>query len=216
MDPALETDVRNLVEAGRHDVAAERTIKGYGPELYGFLVAFHRDAQDAGDVFSLVAENVWRGLPTFSWECSLRAWCYTIARNASYRFRKVARREAARKVGVDDTQAEKLAAQVRTETRSFLQTAAKDRFALLRASLSPADQALLILRVDRKLGWDELARIMLAGETDEDATDPGSPTMAPSAAELARESARLRKRFQLVKEKLRKMGEEAGLLPKKE
>lgn len=212
---AIETDVRALVAEGMLDRAAERAIKGYGPEIFGFLVAFHRDEQDAGDVFSLVTENIWRGLATFGWECSLRAWCYTIARNASYRFRKVARREAARNVAVDEASAaEQLAAKVRTETRSFLQTQTKDRFAALRASLPVADQALLILRVDRKLEWDDLARIMLAGDAGEDG--PTSPTLSPSPEALTRESARLRKRFQLVKEKLRKLGEEAGLLPRKE
>jgi RNA polymerase sigma-70 factor (ECF subfamily) len=61
---------------------------------------------------------------------------------------------------------------------------------------------LLVLRVDRRLDWNELARVL--GEAGHDAcVDPVS---------LARESARLRKRFQLVKNKLRELARREGLL----
>ena len=92
---------------------------------------------------------------------------------------------------------------VRTETLSYLRTEKKDRFAAIRASLPPEDQALLVLRVDRQLSWDELARVMSSDEGE------------PSADELKRESARLRKRYQLVKEKLLTLGERAGLVTRK-
>jgi RNA polymerase sigma-70 factor, ECF subfamily len=76
----------------------------------------------------------------------------------------------------------------------------KDRFQELRAQLPEADQALLILRVDRDLGWLELAEILLGPESD------------PTSEQLKTEAARLRKRFQLVKSRLRELVEEAGLL----
>lgn len=217
---ALESEIRALVDAGKSDRAATRAIQGYGPEIYGFLVAFHKSEQDAADVFAIVSENVWRGLATFSWDCSLRAWAYTVARNASYRFRKSARRDAARRVDVDDaSEASKLAARVRTETGSFLKTETKDRFAALRASLPAEDQALLILRVDRRLAWEDLARIMLAGEAEADPNEKEEardPTLEPTPEALKRESARLRKRFQLVKDRLTTLGEKAGLLKKRD
>ena len=81
----------------------------------------------------------------------------------------------------------------RTETQSFLRTEKRRRLDALRNNLSMEDRALLVLRVDRKLEWNELARILL--ESDEGAS--------PETAVLAREAARLRKRFQLVKERLR-------------
>ena len=57
---------------------------------------------------------------------------------------------------------------------------------------SPEDQELLLLRVDRELEFSEIAMILLS---DGD---------SPDEAAVARESARLRKRFQLLKERLRK------------
>src|SRR5699024_4798077 len=147
---------------------------------------------DAGDVFSLFGEQLWKGLPGFAWECSLRTWAYTIARNASYRYRKTARRKGEGQVPL--SAAGEIAARVRTETFTYLRTAQQDRFASLREALTEEDQLLLILRVDRGLAWDELARIMASegGAEDEES--------------LKKESARLRKRFQLVKEKLLTMG----------
>jgi hypothetical protein len=56
-----------------------------------------------------------------------------------------------------------------------------------------------VLRVDRDLPWEELARIFLDEES-------------PGEEALRRESARLRKRFQLVKGRLREMARAAGLL----
>jgi RNA polymerase sigma-70 factor (ECF subfamily) len=55
--------------------------------------------------------------------------------------------------------------------------------------LPEMDRMLLILRVDRELSWRDLARVVLGG--------------SPTPVELEREAVRLRKRFQLVKERLR-------------
>lgn len=201
----LEREARERCGRGDFGGAATLAIKGYGPEIFGFLVALHRSDQDAADVFSTFSESLWKGLPGFAWQCTLRAWAYTIARNASYRFTRNARRDARGRVPLDgSSQAGELAAKVRTETLTYLRTEQRDRFAALRASLPPEDQALLILRVDRKLAWEELARVMLGEE--EGAIDD---------ERLKKESARLRKRFQLVKEKLIEMGERAGLIDKK-
>lgn len=60
---------------------------------------------------------------------------------------------------------------------------------------------LLIVRVDRGLEWPEVARVMIEeGVVDDD------------PAELRRVSARLRKQFQRVKERLRALAERDGLL----
>jgi RNA polymerase sigma-70 factor (ECF subfamily) len=55
-----------------------------------------------------------------------------------------------------------------------------------------------VLRVDRGLAWDELARVFSEQDLDEEA--------------LTREAARLRKRFQLVKEKLKALAEREGIV----
>jgi RNA polymerase sigma-70 factor (ECF subfamily) len=61
---------------------------------------------------------------------------------------------------------------------------------------------LLVLRVDRNLEWNDLARVLAEG-------DDGTAPLAD--ADVTREAARLRKRFQLLKEKLREMAKREGL-----
>jgi RNA polymerase sigma-70 factor (ECF subfamily) len=193
---AVEATVRSACERGDFEQALEAALRGFGPEIYGFLVAMHTGEADAADVFSRVSEAVWKGLPKFRWDSTLRTWLYVVARHALYDHRARAHREL---VPLDEASiASRLAVAVRTETRSWLRTAQKDRFTQLRASLALEDQELLILRIDRGLPWEELARITLAGD--------------PSAEQLKREAARLRKRFQLVRHELRELGRRAGLI----
>jgi RNA polymerase sigma-70 factor, ECF subfamily len=192
-----ETEVRAACDAGDHARAATLALRGYGPEIYGFLAALHH-GDDADDVFAMFSSNLWRGLPGFQWACSLRTWAYTIARNTSNRYRRGERRARAN-VPLDEASAvERLAAEIRTATHSYLRTDYKDRFAALRASLPAEDQELLILRVDRKLAWNDLA-IALSDEE-----------LGP--ADLRREAARLRKRFQSLKDRLLELGRREGLL----
>jgi RNA polymerase sigma-70 factor (ECF subfamily) len=93
----------------------------------------------------------------------------------------------------------RVAERVRTTTLASLKTANREAIAELRDQLAAPDRMLLVLRVDRELGWDELARVFL------DQPDP-------PAGELKREAARLRKRFQLIKQKLVQLGRSAGLV----
>lgn len=69
----------DLLARGSTDEAATAVIEALGPEILGYLRAVLRDEAVAGDAFSHLAEGVWRGLPGFCGEASLRAWCYRIA-----------------------------------------------------------------------------------------------------------------------------------------
>jgi RNA polymerase sigma-70 factor (ECF subfamily) len=82
-----------------------------------------------------------------------------------------------------------------------LKTDAKVALTRLRDELPQEDRTLLVLRVDRGLPWEDLARVFLDEES-------------PAEGDLRRESARLRKRYQLVKERLRVRAREVGLLGK--
>lgn len=188
----LEAEIRRLCESGDRASAAAAAVKGYGPEVFGFLVAFHHNAFDAEEVWSRVTERLWKGLERFAWESSFRTWIYAIARNTSIRYRKEQKRRADRQVPLS-ANASQVPDQVRSATASFLRTENRSRFAALRDQLSEEDRMLLVLRVDKKLAWNDLAVVMHDEEAplDEQA--------------LARESARLRKRFQLVKERLLEM-----------
>jgi RNA polymerase sigma-70 factor (ECF subfamily) len=197
----LEREIRRPLEQRDYSTAATLAIRGFGPEIFGFLLAFHRDQEDAAEVFAAFSERLWRDLPKFAGNSSFRTWAYALARHASLNYRRDARRRERRQQPLPEgSELSGIAEQVRSETLSYLRTERRSRFAALRASLPPEDQALLILRVDRGLSWNDLACVLRAGDE-------------PLAKdELAREAARLRKRFQLLKARLLEMGRNAGVV----
>jgi RNA polymerase sigma-70 factor (ECF subfamily) len=192
----LESEVRALCERGDYAAGATAALRGYGPEIYGFLVAVRRDETSADEAFSDFAEGLWRALPSFAWSSTLRTWAYAIARNVTRAARRAAARQDRRHAG--PSALDHVAHVVRTETRTLLKTQKRSRLEALRDALPPDDRALLVLRVDRGLAWNELAAVLAEGELD--------------AADVAREAARLRKRFQLVKERLRELARREGLV----
>jgi RNA polymerase sigma-70 factor (ECF subfamily) len=137
-------------------------------------------------VFSQLSEDLWRGLPGFEWRATFRTWLYRLARNASARHLRAPAARARHRVPLSEIS--EIADRVRTETLPHLRTQAKDAFARVRDSLGPDDRMLLILRVDRRLPWNQVATIL----ADAELTD----------ATLEREAARLRKRFQSLKEEI--------------
>ena len=199
----LEADLRSLCARGDLDGAATLVVRGYGPELFGFLLAVHGNEVDAGDSFSDLAEAVWRALPRFAWESTARTWAYAIARNVM----RVRKRDAVRRrrrVVNGASSLEGVVQQVRTETLSFLRTEKRTRITALRDALSEEDRMLLVLRVDRGLAWSDIARA-LGGEVDSDED--------ADATTVAKDAARLRKRYQAVKDRLRAAARREGLLP---
>jgi RNA polymerase sigma-70 factor (ECF subfamily) len=203
-DVTSETEIRAACDRFDHERAATLVVERYGPEILGFLAAWLSDRERAAEVFSMFAEDLWVGLPGFRFQCSARGWAYTLARNAARRFVKHAYRERhVRALGLD-AQWVAFAAEVRLHTASFLRTEVRETLRSLRMQLSAEDQSLIILRVDKKLPWRELAIVL---------SDEG---LAASDADLARETARLRKRFQLATARLRTLAIEAGILKSKE
>lgn len=200
----LEPAIAELLAAGDLDGAVTLVIRGYGPEIYAYLRALHRDPADADEVFSLFSEALWRSLRGRALRCSHRTWAYAIARRTSLGYRRTTRRRAARLAPWSETsELPQIAAGVRTATALHLRTDIRSRFAELRASLPEADQTLLMLRVDRGLAWNDLVEIL---------TEDGD---APRTADaVRRHSARLRKRFEVLKDKLRAMARAAGLDPR--
>lgn len=193
----VEQAIRDRHDAGELDGATTLAVETYGAELYGFLHALAHDDDLAAEAFSTFTEDLWKGLGKFRWESSLRTWCYALARNALHRVRRDPARRAGRMIPLSQaTAASGLAAAVRSVTSPHLRTEVKDRFALLREQLDPEDHALLILRIDRKMSWRDIARAMPA-DTDE-AVD--------------KRAATLRKRFERAKALLKEHAVKAGLL----
>jgi RNA polymerase sigma-70 factor (ECF subfamily) len=197
----LERRIRSLSDAGNKRQAATLLLEGYGREILGFLISRLRDHDAAAEVFSTFTEDLWRGLEGFRWLCSARVWAYTLARHAASHYVREARRRRARNAPLSHAgPLSNIEERIRTETLASARTGARSRIAQLRESLPADDQMLLILRINRQLAWTEIAQVMLhEGEAVEEAV-------------LARESVRLRKRYQAVKKKLRTLALEAGLL----
>ena len=197
----LDQEVRSACDAGDYDRAATLVIKRYGAEILGFLVTRLRDEVAAGDVFSEFAERFWKGLPGFQWRSSVRTWAYTIARHAANTHLADGRRKVERNLPLSQlSRVSRMAEKIRSRTMPHLRTEIKSKTRLLRERLKPDDRLLLSLRVDRQLSWRELAVIMSydGAEKDEE--------------QLRREEARLRKRYQLVKDQLRTMMKSEGMI----
>jgi RNA polymerase sigma-70 factor (ECF subfamily) len=187
----LEAQIGRLLEAGELPAAASIIIRGYGPAVLGYLASLTRDEDRADDAFSQFCEDLWCGLPEFRRDSSARTWVYTLAWHAWLRQEREAYRRRVRPLLTEELS--RIAAEVRTTTALHFRSEAKDAVARLREQLTPSEQSLLMLRVDRGLSWSEVADVM---STPEEPLDPRTTS----------------KRFQRVKDKLRKLAEDAGLL----
>ncbi|MEZ4301340.1 MAG: sigma factor [Polyangiaceae bacterium] len=196
-----EAGIRSAFERDDVRAAVSRALASYGPEILGYLLAVLRDEQRAEEVYSDFAEDVVRGMPSFRFDSSARTWLYTLARHACARHLT---RERKRRTVALSSAPEVLDAAVhtRTPTPPHARTAAREGIERLRKSLRPDDQTLLILRIDRDMQWVDIARV-LAG-----------PDAALSEEELRSRSAKLRKRFERLKERLRTMAHEEHILGK--
>jgi RNA polymerase sigma-70 factor (ECF subfamily) len=188
-DTALDEAVRATLAAGDVDGAVTKILRGLGPELLGFMVALTRSSGTAGDAFSELSVDIWKGLPKFEWRSTLRTWAYVLARRA------VARtlRGGPHAPHIPLSQASvvsKVAVEVRDASLASIERM-HDAFAHVRAQLDEDEQVILVLRVDRDMGWRDIARVLAEPEADE--------------AEVDRVSATLRKRFERIKGRIREL-----------
>jgi RNA polymerase sigma-70 factor (ECF subfamily) len=184
-----DDELRALARSGEIDRATVETIEYYGAELVGWLCSILPDEADAHDAFSRMSEQLWRSLPTFEGRCSIRAWCYMLARQAASRVRNETSR-----------QHEELMSHVPSVVGAVTHVWSTTRverereesvYTRLRKSLAEDDQLLLVLRVDRELSWREIAIVILGDAADED--------------QLERRAAALRKQFERIKAHLREL-----------
>ena len=110
----VEARIRDALGAGDHRAAASELIRGYGPRILGYLNVVLRDDLDAGDAFSLFAEQVWRGMPAFRGRSSARTWAFKAAWSAAMKVRDDAWRRLGRRL--ETGEASRLAEDVRTRT----------------------------------------------------------------------------------------------------
>jgi RNA polymerase sigma-70 factor (ECF subfamily) len=190
----IEAEVGAALDARDFDLALTCTIRGYGGELLGFIEARVGNLNDAREAFGWFAEDLWRSLPKFERACSMRTWAYALARHAAARFR--VREQAPRKRAVPLSRVSRLSLLMLAEASRDAEPRREERVAKLRSQLSEEEQTLLTLRVDRELGWKDVARILTFDGRSAD------------ESELERESLRLRQRFHVLKAKLRALAKE--------
>jgi RNA polymerase sigma-70 factor (ECF subfamily) len=184
---ALDAQIRVLLDAEDLHGATTLALRVLGPEILGFLSGVLGN-DDGDEAFSRLSVRLWRSLRGFEGRCSLRTWTYVLARQEIGRFRRDARKHVNGRVCISEL--EEALAEVRSRTRSTLAAARRNTFRKLRDELPIEDRTLLILRVDRDLKWDDIALAF--------APDPEQA----SDEDRKREAARLRKRFQLIKDRL--------------
>ena len=174
----IDEKVRALVEQGHIAEAATLTLETFGPELRGYLRGTLGHAEEADDVFQELSEAIWFGLPAFRFQCALRTWCYAIAHNRVVkRFSRYSRKNRVRLNTQDEGRlpARSLSSTLEAQHRASLaQTAAE--------ALTPDQREILILRVERRLSFREIAGVL--GLPDE---------------------AAARKRFQRAKDRLKQL-----------
>jgi RNA polymerase sigma-70 factor (ECF subfamily) len=183
----LDDQVAALLARGATDEAATTALQALGPAVLGYLASLHPE-DDAQDVFSVFAEDLWRGLPGFRRESSLRAWAFRLAWHASARWRRDLWRKRGERLAT--SAASRLAASI---AASRLPGGRKDALRQLREGLDPEARTLLVFRVDQELEWEEVAAVL---------SSEGAPV----------EAAALRKRFERIKDRLAQQAREQGLL----
>lgn len=190
----VEAKVASLRADGRLKEVANLVIESYGSEVLRFLEMMLRDHSDSNDAFAQACEDLWKGLPRFEGRASMKTWFFTLARHAGLRLRRSSRRRSS-----PISEISHIAERVRSRTRPYLNTQVKLGFAAIRDSLDDGDRVLLVLRVDRAMSWNDVARVM-ANEGDD------------SDEEISRSAVRLRKRFQSVKQTIRERALATGLI----
>lgn len=199
VDPELS--IRTAYAHEDFTTAARLAFALYGREILTFLRARLRGEDHADEAFAMFAEDLWSGIQRFEWRCTLRCWAYVLARNAANRYTNAPHRQRVRNLPLSQHASALVREEsARARTEPHRDTSVKHRMRALREQLVGDDQTLLMLHIDRGLTFRELALVLHNGE-------------APLAGEAhARETARLRKRFERVKTELRRLARKEGLL----
>jgi RNA polymerase sigma-70 factor, ECF subfamily len=201
--PPSETTVREALARDDLRRGVETTQSLYGAEVFGFMTAVLDDPTIARDVYVRFAERLWRSLGRFRWHCSLRTWCYALARSEIARRREQTVTSPALPPPPPSRgpsaggapEVDSLSAW--TTARSTLRGGVD----LLRSQLAQEDREILVLHVDRGLSWRDVALTVLENVSE---------------GEIERESDRLRLRFAAVKEQLAKAAAAHGITPRSE
>lgn len=188
-----EQRVRAHLEARQNEDAAKTVLESVGPEILGWLCGVFLDDDAAREVYTAFEAELPRELWTFREQTSFKCWLYGLARRVAFRrLRSPSSQEVPLGASLPPPR------EGETDTRTWAKTElSPSAFTRLRARLDPEERMVLILRVDRRMKWDEVARVM---------ENPSTPATLRESAE------RLRRYFHRVRDRLRIMAVEEGLL----
>lgn len=183
--PPGEAEIRARCEREEFADATALIFERYANEVRAFLSSRTRTRASMDEVFSVFSEDVWKGLPTFRFEGKVRSWIYAVARNALSRHAKSRIRWGSRHVSseLDD---------MSSEGRRSLppRLGDVDQLAPALAQLAAEDRRLIEQRLVLSMAWRDIAAASFEDRTTSD-------------EDLDRESARLRKRYQMLIARLR-------------
>lgn len=149
--------VRSSLRGGDDVGAARAALEAHGAEVFGFLLGVSDDAVAAEAMYADLGRRVKTELSEFDWEWSLRIWLYTLAR------RELADRRHRRRQMTTATEPADSEPSVRGSHQRLRAPRVVSR---IRRALTEEEREVLILCVDRKLGWRELARTALGSRAD--------------------------------------------------
>ncbi|MCB9633168.1 MAG: RNA polymerase sigma factor [Sandaracinus sp.] len=187
----LDDEIRALLEAGEHERAAVLVLETHGPGIYRMFLGVFHDEAVAQDLYQRFSIEVWKSIGSFAGRSAVYTWAYVIARRTvTWHLRRPARK---REQALATPHEHLLLVEhlSRSMTPAWRRTETKHRFQELCAGLPNDERMLVMLRIGERMDWKQIARVL-----DEEGA------LADDEA-LAREAARLRKRFERVKDKLR-------------
>ncbi len=181
VDAVVERAIAEARERDDLEAAATAAVRGYGAQILGYQRVV-LGPERADEAFSIFCESLWKGLRGFRGDSSFLTWAYELAWGATQRV--IASPYRKRHQHLSSSAMEAIVVEMRTTVPPHLQSAESRRLDRIRAKLDAAEQTLLTLRLDRDMPWQDIARVM---HTD-----------APA----------LRKRFERLKPKIKKLLEE--------
>lgn len=186
---SIERRVRAELARGEAATASATAVAFFGPDIYGFVTAALAGVRGVLDVYASFVAELPRALREFGWRCELRVFLYHLARVALRRHREG-------EIGEAGPRATPPAPGQPPPTAGLLRIPPYRRtrrlaVATLRSAIAPDDREVLVLRVDRRLRWHELAVTSLGERASE-------PT-------LRAEARRLRERFHAIRRQMKQL-----------
>jgi RNA polymerase sigma-70 factor (ECF subfamily) len=150
-------DVREAAGLALYGSAENGRYDGHGVRVFGYLRAIMKNDRDAKEVFAKFSRLVHKDIGSCPSDGSLKSWLYGIA----YRVMVEHMKERKTRCDFQFARTEQRASHARASIDRWDQSSVKDVLRELCSQLPENQQTIFILRVDRNMDWEELARVFL-------------------------------------------------------